>query len=90
MSVYGNPIGLAVERVGKKKVAQEPSTEDLSLKSITKNQENMNGLIGEFKHTSRNRYLIFGKRRFQNSTTMMMNSYSRSLLKLLKMMESVE
>jgi hypothetical protein len=71
MKFSGNLIGLAVEEAGKKRVAQEPGIEDLSLMNILRNQESMNGPIGEFKSSSRKQSHHSGKRKWTSSTCMM-------------------
>ncbi len=53
MNYSGSLTGLAVERAGKKKVVQELSIEDNSLKIIKKLPESIIGLIGEHKPSLR-------------------------------------
>jgi hypothetical protein len=53
MNNFGNLIGPAAEKVGKKKVAQKPIIMVLSLMNTKKLLENMNGLIGEFRSSLR-------------------------------------
>ena len=89
MNFFGNHIGHAVDKAGKRKVVQELSIEVYSWMSIHKLQENMNGLIGEYKHISKNQFPIFGKRKYQINIHMMMKLYSRSSerLQLTKVLE---
>lgn len=53
MKSFGNHIGLAVERDGKKKDVQGHIIRDHSLKIINKIKGNLNGLTGEFKSISK-------------------------------------
>jgi hypothetical protein len=72
MNNFGSHIGLAVEEAGRKKAVQEHIIEVNSWMNICNIQENMSGLIGEFKHILRSLFLIFGKRKLKSSITMMM------------------
>jgi hypothetical protein len=78
MNYFGTLIGHAVEKVGKKKAAQKLIIMDLILTSIRRNQENMSGLIGESKSSSRKQSPLFGKRNLINNTHMIKTLYSRS------------
>ena len=62
MSNFGNLIGLVAGKVGKKKDVQKLTIMVLTLMSTKKLQESMNGLIGEFKSSSRKQFHLFGKR----------------------------
>jgi hypothetical protein len=53
MKCFGNHIGLAAGRDGKKKDVQGHTIRDHSLKIINKIKGNLNGLIGEFKSISK-------------------------------------
>ena len=76
MKCYGNLIGLAVEKVGRKKVAQRLIIEGNIWMSIFRTQESMNGLIGEYRHTLRRLFHHFGKRKLKNNMLMIMICYS--------------
>jgi hypothetical protein len=78
MNYFGTLIGHVVEKVGKKKVALKLTIMDLILMSIRRSQENMSGLIGGSKSSSRKQSLLFGKRNLINSTHMIKTLYSRS------------
>jgi len=78
MSCSGNLTGHAADKDGKKKVAQELSTEANSLMNTLNTLGSMNGLIGEFKLISRRQYLFSGKRRFLINTHMMMKLFSKN------------
>jgi len=61
MSSFGLHIGLAAEVDGNQKAAEELIIEENIWMSIARIQENIIGLIGESKLTSRNMSQLFGK-----------------------------
>jgi hypothetical protein len=78
MNCYGNLTGHAADKDGKKKVAQELSTEVNSLMNTLNTRGSMNGQIGECKLISRRQYHISGKRRFLINIHMTMKLFSRN------------
>jgi len=67
MSSFGNPIGLAAEKDGRKKDALRLITEESLWMSICRTQESISGQIGESRRTSRRQCPHFGKRRLMNN-----------------------
>lgn len=61
MNSFGLHTGLAVEEDGNPKAAEELTIEENIWMSIARIQENIIGLIGESKLTSRNMSQHFGK-----------------------------
>lgn len=86
MNYFGNLTGPAVDKGGKRKDAQELSTEVSLWMSIQNILESTNGQIGEYRPTLKNQFHIFGKRKYQISTLMMTIRFSKSSERLLLMM----
>lgn len=71
MNCCGSLIGLVVEEDGKKKDVLELIIKVHLLMNTKSNQENMNGLIGEYKHISKRLFHLYGKRKLSINITMM-------------------
>lgn len=85
MNYFGNLIGLAVDKVGKKKAVLELSTEVYFQMSTLKSHVSMSGQTGECKPTSKRQFHTYGKRRSQINIRMTMRLFSRNSERLLQM-----